>query len=135
MNRYHMERVFRDGANASVEKLALLNKEARGEMRKEMLYAIHSAAHAKQAKTDLDDAVATGLKKMTAYEEKAAASADASEEARSALKTEIADSAADVTRTIKDAVDTDCRVLTGGIQTHETAIENPSVRQGGLSMS
>jgi len=98
---------LRDETNASVEKLALLNKEAREEMRKEMLYAIRSAA--KQAKTDLDDAVATGVKKMTAYEEKAAASADASEEARSALKTEIADNAAEVTRMIKDAVDTDAR--------------------------
>ena len=78
-------------------------------MRKEMLYAIRSAVHAKQAKTDLDDAVATGVKKNTAYEEKAAASPDASEEARSALKTEIADNADEVTRMINDAVDTDAR--------------------------
>ena len=96
------------------------------QMRKEMLYAIRSAAHAKQAKTDLDDAVATGVKKMTAYEEKAAASADASEEARSALKTEIADNAAEVTRMIKDAVDTDARAQASLRQQTAAAINNPN---------
>ena len=124
MNR--IETVFRNRTNASVEKLTLLNKEAREEMRKEMLYAIRSAVHAKQAKTDLDDAVATGVKKNTAYEEKAAASPDASEEARSALKTEIADNADEVTRMIKDAVDTDARAQASLRQQTAAAINNPN---------
>merc|ERR1711998_516856 len=98
---------LRDETNASVESLALLNKEARDQMKKEMLYAIRTAA--KVAKTDLDIAVKEGVKKMTAFEEKAAASHAASTAERDALKSEIAENAEMVSRMIQDAVSTDAR--------------------------
>jgi len=84
---------LRDETNASVESLSLLNKEARDQMKKEMLYAIRTAAEL--AKTDLDIAVKEGVKKMTAFEKKAAESHAASEAEREALKAEIASNAAE----------------------------------------
>merc|ERR1711871_1202083 len=49
---------LRDETNASVETLALMNKEARDQMKAEMLYAIRTAAEV--AKADLDIAVRNG---------------------------------------------------------------------------
>merc|ERR1711939_227645 len=46
---------LREETNASVEKIALMNKEARAEMKKEMLYAIRTAADV--AKNDLEIAI------------------------------------------------------------------------------
>merc|ERR1712159_415339 len=63
---------LRDETNASVETLALMNKEARAQMKKEMLYAIRTAAEF--AKTDLDLAIKDGEEKMIAFEKKAAES-------------------------------------------------------------
>merc|ERR1712054_685392 len=98
---------LRDETDASVESLALLNKEARDQMKKEMLYAIRTAAEV--AKTDLSIAIKEGEKKMIAFEAKAAASHAASAVERQALKDEIASNAAAVTRMITDAVATDAR--------------------------
>merc|ERR1712178_231837 len=98
---------LRDETNASVETLALMNKDARDQMKKEMLYAIRSAADV--AKTDLDLAIKDGEEKMIAFEKKAAESHAASAEARQALKDEIAANAKEVERMIKDAVATDAR--------------------------
>merc|ERR1711998_421752 len=93
---------LRDETNASVETLALMSKEARDEMKAEMLYAIRTAAEV--AKTDLDLAVKDGVKKMVAFEKKAADSKDAAEAARDALKVEIAANADEVSTMIKEAV-------------------------------
>merc|ERR1712178_135982 len=98
---------LREETNASVETLALMNKEARDQMKKEMLYAIRTAADV--AKTDLDLAIKDGEEKMIAFEKKAAESHAASEEAREALKDEISANADEVSRMIKDAVATDAR--------------------------
>merc|ERR1711871_79322 len=98
---------LRDETNASVETLALMNKEARDQMKKEMLYAIRTAAEV--AKTDLDLAIKDGEEKMIAFEKKAAESHADSAEARQALKDEIAANAKEVETMIKDAVSTDAR--------------------------
>jgi len=96
---------LREETNASVEQLALLNKEARLAMRKEMLYAIRSAADV--AKRDLELVIAQGVQKMIAFEQKAADSATDSQVARDELKAEVASNAADVSRMINAAVATD----------------------------
>jgi hypothetical protein len=101
---------LREETDSSVEALNNLSKEAREEMRKEMIFAIRSAADV--AKTDLDLAVKDGVKKMIAFEAKAATQHADSEAARQALKAEIADNAKEVSRMIKDAVDTDARAQT-----------------------
>merc|ERR1711970_271149 len=98
---------LREETNASVEKLALMNKEARAEMKKEMLYAIRSAADV--AKADLEIAIKDGEEKMVKFMVKAAASHINSHMERTALKSEVAANAAEVTRMINDAVDTDAR--------------------------
>merc|ERR1712159_239375 len=101
---------LREETDSSVEALNNLSKEAREEMRKEMIFAIRSAAEV--AKTDLDLAVRDGVKKMIAFEAKAASQHADSAAARAALKSEIADNAKQVSRMIKDAVDTDARAQT-----------------------
>merc|ERR1712054_509452 len=98
---------LREETDASVESLALLNKEAREQQKKEMLYAIRTTAEV--AKSDLDIAIKDGVKKMEAFEAKAAASHAASAVERDALKAEIAANAEEVSRMIKDAVATDAR--------------------------
>merc|ERR1711970_685827 len=89
---------LRDETNASVETLALMNKDARDQMKKEMLYAIRTAAEV--AKADLDLAVKDGVEKMIAFEAKAADTHAASAEAREALKDEIAANAEEVSTMI-----------------------------------
>merc|ERR1719181_849741 len=70
---------LRSETNASVEALALQSKEARAEMKKEMLYAIRSASQV--AKADLNQAVLIANKKFVAFEKKASASHDKSAKA------------------------------------------------------
>merc|ERR1712100_868975 len=101
---------LRAETDSSVEALNNLSTEAREEMRKEMIFAIRSAAEV--AKTDLDLAVRDGVKKMIAFEAKAASQHADSAAAHAALKSEIADNAKQVSRMIKDAVDTDARAQT-----------------------
>merc|ERR1712164_138386 len=101
---------LREETDSSVEALNNLSTEAREEMRKEMIFAIRSAAEV--AKTDLDLAVRDGVKKMIAFEAKAASQHAESAAARAALKSEIAENAKQVSRMIKDAVDTDARAQT-----------------------
>merc|ERR1712216_855619 len=98
---------LRDETNASVEALALQSKSARAEMKKEMLYAIRSAADV--AKKDLAIAIQDGVKKMNAFQKKAASSHAKSALARKALKARIARNAKSVSRMIRDAVCTDAR--------------------------
>merc|ERR1711959_269745 len=108
---------LRAETDSSVEALNNLSTEAREEMRKEMIFAIRSAAEV--AKTDLDLAVRDGVKKMIAFEAKAASQHAESAAARAALKSEIAENAKQVSRMIKDAVDTDARAQTALGQAEE----------------
>merc|ERR1711937_126370 len=98
---------LRDETNASVEALALQSKEARAEMKKEMLYAIRSAADV--AKRDLKIAIHEGVKKMKAFQKKASSSHAKSALARKALASRISANAKSVSRMIRDAVATDAR--------------------------
>merc|ERR1711998_464873 len=98
---------LRDETNASVEALALQSKSARAEMKKEMLYAIRSAADV--AKRDLKIAIRDGIKKMNAFNKKSAKSHAKSALARKALKARIAANAKSVSHMIRDAVATDAR--------------------------
>merc|ERR1712216_980550 len=98
---------LREETNAAVEALALQSKGARAEMKKEMLYAIRSAADV--AKKDLAIAIQDGVKKMNAFQKKAASSHAKSALARKALKAHIARNAKSVSRMIRDAVCTDAR--------------------------
>merc|ERR1712036_193496 len=98
---------LRDETNASVEALALQSKEARAEMKKEMLYAIRSASQV--AKADLNQAVLIANKKFVAFEKKASKSHANSAMARKALAARIAANAKSVSRMIRDAVATDAR--------------------------
>merc|ERR1712159_639299 len=98
---------LKEETNMSVEALANLTEEARAEMRKEMIYAIRSAADV--AKQDLELAIKEGTEKMIAFEAKAAAQHADSEAAREALKATIADNAKEISTMIKDAVDTDAQ--------------------------
>jgi len=98
---------LRSETNASVEALALQSKSARAEMKKEMLYAIRSAAAV--AKQDLQLAIRNGIKQMNAFQKKSAKSHAKSALARKALKARIARNAKAVSRMIRDAVATDAR--------------------------
>merc|ERR1719262_710555 len=98
---------LRDETNASVEALALQSKEARSEMKKEMLYAIRSAADV--AKRDLKIAIRDGINKMKSFQKRSAKSHANSALARKALASRIAANAKSVSRMIRDAVATDAR--------------------------
>merc|ERR1712216_940049 len=98
---------LRAETNASVEALALQSKAARAEMKKEMLYAIRSAADI--AKRDLKIAIRDGINKMKAFQKKASSSHAKSALARKALAGRIARNAKSVSRMIRDAVATDAR--------------------------
>merc|ERR1712159_342541 len=98
---------LRAETNASVEALALQSKSARAEMKKEMLYAIRSAASV--ARQDLRIAIRSSIKKMAAFSAKSAASHAKSALARKALKARIARNAKSVSHMIRDAVATDAR--------------------------
>merc|ERR1712164_204064 len=98
---------LRSETNASVEALALQSKSARAEMKKEMLYAIRSAASV--ARQDLRIAIRESIKKMAAFSAKSAASHAKSALARKALKARIARNAKSVSHMIRDAVATDAR--------------------------
>merc|ERR1712093_105764 len=98
---------LRSETNASVEALALQSKSARAEMKKEMLYAIRSAADV--AKRDLKIAIRDGVQKMQAFQKRSAASHAKSALARKAMKARIARNAKSVSHMIRDAVATDAR--------------------------
>merc|ERR1719451_113229 len=98
---------LRDETNASVEALALQSKAARSEMKKEMLYAIRSAADV--AKRDLKIAIRDGINKMKSFQKRSAKSHANSALARKALASRIASNAKSVSRMIRDAVATDAR--------------------------
>jgi hypothetical protein len=93
--------------NSGVEALALQSKEARDEMKKEMLYAIRSAANV--ADLALKEAVRNGEKAMKSFEEKAAKESKKEKKGRANLVADLKTYAKDVAREIDDAVATDAR--------------------------
>merc|ERR1711998_797110 len=95
---------LRSETNASVEALALLSKEARAEMKKEMLYAIRSASQV--AKADLNQAVLIANKKFVAFEKKASASHAKSALERKAIKAQAVAAGKSISRMLTDAVAT-----------------------------
>jgi hypothetical protein len=117
---------LREETNASVEKLALMNKEARAEMKKEMLYAIRSAA--KVAKDDLAIAVKDAADNMVAFEKKASKQHTNNALARASLKREVAKNAREISRMIKDAVSTDARAQNALQEETATSIKKTNRR-------
>merc|ERR1712216_1036427 len=117
---------LRDETNASVEALALQSKSARSEMKKEMLYAIRSAADV--AKRDLKIAIRDGVKKMKAFQKRSAASHASSALARKALASRIASNAKSVSRMIRDAVATDARARLALKEETAKAIKKTNLR-------
>jgi hypothetical protein len=117
---------LRDETNASVEALALQSKSARAEMKKEMLYAIRSAASV--AKKDLAIAIRDGVKKMESFQKRASASHASSALARKALAARIATNAKSVSRMIRDAVATDARARLALKEETAKAIKKTNMR-------
>merc|ERR1711988_100884 len=117
---------LRAETNASVEALALQSKSARAEMKKEMLYAIRSAAAV--AKQDLVIAIREGIKKMNAFQKRASASHASSALARKALAARIATNAKSVSRMIRDAVATDARARLALKEETAKAIKKANMR-------
>merc|ERR1711959_556053 len=117
---------LRDETNAGVEALALQSKEARDQMKKEMLYAIRTAAEV--AKNDLDLAMKAAQEKMVAFEKKAADTHANSAIERKALADEIKANAAEVSRMLKDAVSTDARAQASLRQDTAKAIKKTNTR-------
>jgi hypothetical protein len=98
---------LKDETDRSVQDLAALNSEARKQMRKEMLYAVRSAAEVAQA--DLKIAMDTAEKNMIAFEKKASGVHANSALKRKELKAQIESNAKQVSDMLKDAVETDAR--------------------------
>jgi hypothetical protein len=94
----------------SVDKLAQMNEDARAQLKREMIFAVESAA--KVAKADLETAMKDVAGKMAAFSEKAAASHANSALERKALADSIAANAKEVSTMLKDSVATAARAMT-----------------------
>jgi len=101
---------LRAETDRSVQDLAALSSEARKEMKKEMLYAVRSAAEV--AKNDLAVAMKEAETKMIAFEKKAAGVHAGTALARKELAASIEANAKEVSNMLKDAVSTDARAQT-----------------------
>merc|ERR1711881_615957 len=93
--------------HSSLEAIALQSKAARAELKKEMMYAIRSAASV--AKKDLRLAIAAGKRKMLAFMRRSAASKARSALARRALMVKLNRNKRSVARMISGAVATQTR--------------------------
>merc|ERR1711988_1806448 len=93
--------------HSSLESIALQSKAARAELKKEMTYAIRSAASV--AKKDLRLAIAASKRKMLAFMRRSAASKARSALARKALLVKLARNKRAVARMISGAVATQTR--------------------------
>merc|ERR1712057_36953 len=93
--------------HSSLEAIALQSKAARAELKKEMMYAIRSAASV--AKKDLRLAIAAGKRKMLAFMRRSAASKARSALARRALMVKLNRNKRSVARMISGAVATQNR--------------------------
>merc|ERR1719498_474864 len=117
---------LREETNAGVEKLALLSAENRAQMRKEMLYAIRSAADV--AKDDLKTAMKDAEKKMLAYQAKAKKAHADNKVARDALKSEIEANAKEAAREVNDAIATEARAILALKTAQAKAIKKSNTR-------
>merc|ERR1711896_121305 len=95
-------------------------------MKKEMLYAIRSAASV--AKRDLKIAIRDSIKKMKAFQKRSAKSHASSALARKALASRIASNAKSVSRMIRDAVATDARARLALKEETSKAIKKTNMR-------
>merc|ERR1712139_268683 len=93
--------------NMSLEQLAAADKRARYALRRQMTYAVKSMARV--AKADLATAMRQSLKKMNAFQKKAAAAHKASALDRARIAASIKANAKDISRRIRDAVLADTR--------------------------
>jgi len=94
----------------SVDGLAKLNEDQRAQLKREMVFAVTSAAEV--AKADLDSAMKDVTGKMAAFSEKAATSHANSALERKALADSIAANAKEVSTILKDSVATAARAIT-----------------------
>merc|ERR1719446_983156 len=117
---------LKDETDRSVQDLAALNSEARAQMRKEILYAVRSAAEV--AKDDLGIAMEDAKKKMVAFESKASKVHAKSAMERKALEGEIKANAKQVSRMLTDAVETDARAQAALKQETQDAIKKTNKR-------
>merc|ERR1719446_1642315 len=117
-------------ANDQIEGLHLQSKEARAEMKKELLFAVRSMA--KEAKTNLDDAadeLAGTFEKTEAAEAAAAAKSAAG---RAAIAASIKQAKANAEEELEDAVATMARSLTA--LKMETAKKNKKIKDAQMGM-
>merc|ERR1712054_714774 len=117
---------LKDETDRSVQDLAALNAESRAQMRKEILYAVRTAAEV--AKDDLKIAMDDAKKKMVAFETKAAKVHAKSAMGRKALEGEIKANAKEVSRMLKDSVETDARAQAALKQETQDAIKKTNKR-------
>merc|ERR1711988_1647108 len=117
---------LKDETDRSVQDLAALNAESRAQMRKEILYAVRTAAEV--AKDDLKIAMDDAKKKMVAFESKAAKVHAKSAMERKALEGEIKANAKEVSRMLTDAVETDARAQAALKQETQDAIKKTNKR-------
>lgn len=98
---------LRDSTNSAVEGLSLMSKEAREQMKKEMLLAVRGAAQT--AKSNLEAAIKDAATKMEDYERKHVNSHADSKLAVEALTEEIKMNAMEVSKSLQDAVAADAK--------------------------
>merc|ERR1712127_109296 len=96
-------------ANDQIEGLRLSSKEARNEMRKELLYAVRSMA--KEAKSNLDDAKKVASKAFVEANAAEAAAAKKSAAGRAKIAANIAQNKKNAEQELTDAVSTMQRSL------------------------
>jgi hypothetical protein len=93
--------------NMSLEQLQAADARARAALKRQMTYAVKSMARV--AKADLATAMRESVKKMNAFQKKAAAAHKASALDRAAIAASIKANAKDISRRIRDAVLADTR--------------------------
>merc|ERR1712139_107250 len=93
--------------NMSLDQLAAADKKARAALKRQMVYAVKSMATV--AKADLATAMRTSVKKMNAFQKKAAAAHKASALDRARIAASIKANAKSISRRIRDAVLADTR--------------------------
>lgn len=96
-------------ANSQIEGLRLSSAEARAEMRKELLYAVRSAAD--EAKENLADAVKMAKEAFTKAKQDEEAASNADKTARAGIASQIEFDKKQAKRSLKDAVGTMERTL------------------------
>merc|ERR1712159_504448 len=98
---------LRSETNMSLDQLAAADKRARAALKRQMVYAVKSMARV--AKADLATAMRSSVKKMNAFQKKAAAAHKASALDRARIAASIKANAKSISRRIRDAVLADTR--------------------------